>query len=358
MKKRILVVDDSLFMRRMIKDLIESDPQFEVVAMASNGKEAVQFNQTFQPDGITLDVEMPVMNGLEALKQIMESRPVPVIMLSSLTKTGQQVTIEAMLQGAVDYVAKPSGSLSLDIETVKLQLLTKLRAATQARLSIHSGVHINEWPSRTSKPKKEPVRGVGGTGAETLVCIGSSTGGPRALEQVLTRLPGSLQAPVIVVQHMPAHFTKTLAQRLNNASQLVIKEAEHGDILKKGTVYLAPGGWQMKLKKVSGEFCIELDDSPPVKGLKPCFDLFLESLVPYSLSIVYVVLTGMGSDGTKGLKVLKEGHVVHAIAESEDTAVIYGMPKAAIQTGLVDEVAGITEISDAILNQLTLSNQN
>lgn len=336
-------------MRRLLRDVIESDPSFEVVGVATNGREAILLNKTFQPDCMTLDVEMPVMNGLEALKEIMKTRPVPIIMVSSVTTDGQHATIEALLEGAVDYVAKPSGALSLDLDIIKDQLLTKLRTATLARLEHptdrSSTLHFSDSVKNTLLIDRESKI------YEKIVVIGASTGGPKALERVLSDLPDDLPAPVLVVQHMPANFTKTLAQRLNNAAKLKVKEAENGEYLKNGTVYVAPGGWQMQIKKAGEGLVVKLEDSEPIKGLKPCFDVLLDSLMPLNFSIVYTILTGMGSDGRNGLIALKKDHDVFAIAESEETATIFGMPKAAIQTGLIDQISALQVISREIVSQ-------
>ncbi len=331
-----------------MRDMIESDPTFEVVAVATNGREAVLKNETYQPDCLTLDVEMPVMNGLEALKEIMKTHPVPVIMVSSLTKDGEQATIDALLHGAVDYLAKPSGAISLDLEKIKEQLLAKLRTATLANLEKAVRAHGS---NQTSERDVTFQQEYGFKTDEKLIVIGSSTGGPRALECVISGLPKDLPAPVLIVQHMPANFTKTLAQRLNKSCAIKVKEAEDGERLKKGTVYLAPGGWQMKVEKLGETLAIKLEDSPPIKGLKPCFDILLESLLPIKRPIVFAILTGMGADGSRGLIALKKTHEVFAIAESEETATIFGMPKAAIQTGLVDQITRLPEVSKGIVNQ-------
>lgn len=348
-KIRVLIVDDSSFMRRMIRDLIVEDDQCEVVATASNGEEAIRLNQQLKPDCITMDVEMPIMNGLDALKVIMKEQPVPVIMLSNLTLTGRVTTIEAMMNGAVDYLPKPSGPLALDLNLVKDDLLTKIKSAVKAKLYPFQATATKVDAYSTQKKR-------GGIGAHPsvsqLVCIGSSTGGPKALHTVVSQLTDDLPAPVLIVQHMPAHFTTTLAARLNQLSKAAVKEAEQGEKLVNGTVYIAPGGSHMKVKNQGVDFFIELTDEPPIKGLKPCFDVLLDSLTDSRIPIVYAILTGMGTDGTKGLRQIKASQKVYAIAESEETAVIYGMPKSAVQSGLVDRSVPLNEIAPTIINQL------
>lgn len=347
---RVLVVDDSSFMRRLIRDLVESDPQFQIVGEASNGREAIEKNRELHPDVITLDVEMPIMNGMEALQKIMMENPVPVIMLSSLTKDGASMTIQALTLGAVDYVAKPSGTFPLDLESVQDDLLKKLKAAASSRpaAGVHIGVKIGD------KKKERRLRNNAlPLPINRLLCIGSSTGGPRALQTVLSALPKDLPVPVLVVQHMPAMFTASLAERLNNVSPLRVKEAEDGESLENGTVYIAPGGWHMQVEETSNRaYVIHLDASPPIKGLKPSFDRLLESVGPLQLPILYTILTGMGSDGTKGLKEIKEQTEVYALAESKETSIIYGMPRAAINSGHIDQVLDLHQIAPAIVNQL------
>lgn len=345
---RVLVVDDSSFMRRIIRDLIESDPQFQIAGEASNGKEAIEKNRALRPDVITLDVEMPIMNGMEALEKIMGEHPVPVIMLSNLTKDGTSMTIQALTLGAVDYVAKPSGSISLDLKTVQEELLQKLKTAAGARPATSP-----KWGQTTRVGTKEMAVKVATAPIRRFLCIGSSTGGPRALQTVLSALPKELPAPVLVVQHMPAMFTASLAERLNNVSSLRVKEAENGEKLMNGTVYLAPGGWHMRVEKTpENAYMIQLDPSPPIKGLRPSFDRLLESVGPLNLPILYTILTGMGSDGTKGLKDIKQQTDVYALAESKETAIIYGMPRAAINSGHIDQVLDLQKIAPAIVEQL------
>ncbi|HSU80465.1 MAG TPA: chemotaxis response regulator protein-glutamate methylesterase [Candidatus Angelobacter sp.] len=342
---RVLVVDDSSFMRKLIRDLIESDPQFQIVGEASNGREAIEKRRALNPDVITLDVEMPIMNGMDALQKIMAENPVPVIMLSSLTKDGTTMTVKALTLGAVDYVAKPTGAFPLDLNSVQEELIKKLKAVAgstpPASLLAREKTHFIKMESQES-----PI--------SRLLCIGSSTGGPRALQAVLSALPKELPVPVLVVQHMPALFTASLAERLNNVSPLRVKEAEDGEQLENGTVYIAQGGWHMQVKENPHKsYVIQLDASPPIKGLKPSFDRLLESLGPLKLPILYTILTGMGSDGTKGLKEIKQLTNVYALAESKETSIIYGMPKAAINSGLIDQVLDLHRIASAIVEQLT-----
>jgi two-component system, chemotaxis family, protein-glutamate methylesterase/glutaminase len=347
---RVLVVDDSSFMRRLIRDLVESDPQFQIVGEASNGQEAVEKNRELHPDVITLDVEMPIMNGMEALHKIMVENPVPVIMLSSLTKDGTFMTIQALTLGAIDYVAKPSGTFPLDLKTVQDDLLKKLKTAASSRPA--AGVYVGE---KTGDKKRESYarEKTLPLSITRLLCIGSSTGGPRALQTVLSALPKDLPVPVLVVQHMPALFTASLAERLNNVSPLRVKEAEQGEVLENGTVYIAPGGWHMQVEKTANNsYVIRLDSSPPIKGLKPSFDRLLESVAPLKLPLLYAILTGMGSDGTKGLKEIKENTAVYALAESKKTSIIYGMPRSAINSGHIDQVLDLNKIAPAIVDQL------
>ncbi|MFD0698365.1 chemotaxis response regulator protein-glutamate methylesterase [Paenibacillus sp. GCM10027628] len=340
----ILVVDDSVFMRKIISDLITENPQFKIVGTAKNGKEAIEQVKLLKPDALTMDVEMPEMNGLEALERIMAEQPTPVIMLSSLTQEGAAETIRALELGAVDFIRKPSGSISLDLYKVKQLLHEKLQIAVRAKpKSIHqaspsrlSQPPMTKSPVSMTKPpdtKTTPRSSGGGTQFEHLVAIGTSTGGPRALHQVISQIPAGFPAPILIVQHMPPNFTKSLAQRLNDISQIQVVEAGDGDILHTATAYVAPGGWHMTTYKDSSKvYKIRLTKEDPRSGHRPSVDVMFESLLLMSeLKRHAVLMTGMGSDGAKGMLSLKQSGAATTIAESEETCVVYGMPRAAIE---------------------------
>lgn len=358
-KIKVLVVDDSAFMRKMIQDFLTEHPLIEVIGTARNGEDALKKVKVLKPDVVTMDIEMPVLNGLDALQLIMKTSPVPVIMLSSTTQKGAENTFIAMQHGAIDFIAKPSGAISLDLHKVKEELVEKVLSASKANVKQLAKNHLYEKSTTTitkdcskieRKEQKIPTVHQKPLGKK-LVCIGTSTGGPRALQQVVTRLPENLDAPVFVVQHMPAGFTKSLANRLDSLSSCSVKEATDGEMAKKGTVYIAPGGFHLTVKDTGTSLKIHLDNiAPPKNGHRPSVDVMFESIsrIP-GYSKVAVIMTGMGADGSQGLIELKKTGHVTAIAESEETSIVYGMPKAAVATKLVDEIQNVEKIAETIL---------
>ena len=376
-KSKLLIVDDSAFMRKLISDFFHDHPSIEVIGTARNGKDAIKKIQQLQPDVVTMDVEMPEMNGLEALKEIMELCPVPVIMLSSETQNGAETTLTAMENGAVDFVAKPSGTISLDLHKVKEELIQKVQSAAGVSVSkLKKPIGAKEasknqqlkpeklQSSFTNKVLRQKV-GIENTNAiqiptewskatKKIVLIGTSTGGPRALQEVITRLPQTIDAPILIVQHMPKGFTKSLADRLNQLSNISVKEAENGDILMNGTAYIAPGGYHLRLVKKGSQFVIVLDQTePPRSGHRPSVDVMFEDVSHYNdFDKIAVIMTGMGADGSKGLMALKNTGKTIAIAESQETCIVYGMPKSAVETKLVDEIVVVEEIAETIMKYI------
>lgn len=351
---KVLVVDDSAFMRKIISDLIMEDPQFEVIGTAKNGREAVEKIRELRPDVVTMDVAMPVMNGLEALQIIMNENPIPIIMLSSMTGIGTLETIQALELGAVDFVRKPSGSISLDLHIVKECILDKLRIAVHAKVkALHRFSEITVTTGKVqpslrdtdtnAKAKVIPFQHV--------VAIGTSTGGPRALQTVLSGLPQNYSAPVLIVQHMPPNFTKSLAIRLDTYCSLHVVEAEDGMKVRAGIVYIAPGGWHMSMIRIqSDHFIIKLNKEEPRAGHRPSVDVLFESLIPLKdLQRHIIIMTGMGSDGARMMKNLKESGADTTIAESEETCIVYGMPRAAIELGGVDYILKQQDISNKLV---------
>lgn len=343
-KSKILVVDDSVFMRKIISDMIGEDGRFEVVDTAKNGLEAIEKAKNLRPDVITLDIEMPVMNGLEALKRIMAEQPVPVVMLSSLTEEGAEETIAALEIGAIDFVRKPSGSISLDLFKVKTLLLDKLAMAAQTRVARPQPAKPGEMFAAPAPRSPEAVKAKELTVKQSseridrLVAIGTSTGGPRALQKVISALPERFQAPVLVVQHMPPNFTKSLAMRLDATSAVKVVEAADGDRLRNGVVYIAPGGWHMIVKRDDSGYRICLTKEAPRGGHRPSVDMLFDSLLPFrELKRHIVLMTGMGSDGAKGMQALKQAGALSTIAESSETCVVYGMPRAAVELNCVTD---------------------
>ncbi|MBE8539205.1 chemotaxis-specific protein-glutamate methyltransferase CheB [Geoglobus acetivorans] len=340
---KVLVVDDSALIRRSVSELLSKENIDTITA--KNGLEAVEKTIQLKPDIIILDINMPVMDGLSALKLIMEKKPTPVIMFSSYTKEGAKETIEALKLGATDFVPKPDG-VAIDISEVKDELLAKVHAITKTPPNL----------IRLQKLKKIREGAVKGNWKEkdrdVAILIGSSTGGPSALEMVIPRLPDDLPAPVFVVQHMPPQFTKQLADRLNNISDISVKEAENNERVKDGVVYVAPGGYHMGVKKIMNVTRIKIIDGMLVNAVKPSVDVTAEYLAEvYGENTIGVILTGMGEDGARGLKRIRElgGYT---IASSEDTCVVFGMPKAAIEIGAINVVRPVYEIAEEIVRRL------
>jgi two-component system chemotaxis response regulator CheB len=335
---KVMIVDDSAFMRFTLAQQLGEHPAITVVGTASNGKEALKLIPTLQPDVITLDVEMPHMDGLTTLRHIMAEVPRPVIMFSSLTKEGAAETIRALMLGAVDFIPKPANRVA--IREVMEELISKILHAAKAKVRNLArrgpGVQSREHPAKSLSHyyRKTPV-----------ILIGSSTGGPGALSEVVPALPAGLPSPVLIVQHMPAGFTHSLSERLNSISKLDVKEAAPGDSLMIGQVLVAPGGFHMTLDENEK---IALNQKPPVHGVRPAIDVTLNSLIQrLGNNIVAVILTGMGSDGTHGASLLhSQGGYI--IAEHESTCVVWGMPRSVLEAGATDAVLPRPEIAAAI----------
>ncbi|WP_322922760.1 chemotaxis response regulator protein-glutamate methylesterase [Paenibacillus campi] len=472
---KVLVVDDSPFMRKIVSDLIEADPAFQVIATATNGLEATRKVLELKPDAVTMDVEMPEMNGLEALKIIMSQRPLPVIMLSGINEQGMRETIMALESGAFDFIRKPSVSNSQDIDEVGQQLRRQLHTAMQvlerrrkrseqkhvtpeqpqsvsAELDVQpqsppqalqtppvkpappavsgkrpaevavkpisppsslSGrvsrpvktedikkAKLDKLPTQTrptlagsdqrapgrpvpvspaelKQPKTPPVKPTAAPTSRTdtplpsmpatpvghtahtdrpvtaiskLVAVGCSTGGPRALKSFLERIPANFPAPIVIVQHMPPNFTRSLAQRLNSLSQINVVEGEHGMPLQPGTAYIAPGGYHMTVVKSQGGYRLQLTQDPPRNGHRPSVDTLFASIRPFNdLQRYAVIMTGMGSDGAREMKNLYDSGVIPTFAESEDTCVVYGMPRSAVELGCVNHLLPLPEIAPKLV---------
>lgn len=338
---RVMLVDDSAFARAVLTRLIDEAPDLEAVGHARDGHQALKMISDLDPDVITLDVMMPRMNGLTMLRQLMRDNPKPVVMISSLTKEGAHETIRALTYGAVDFVAKPDSQVN--IASIRDELLTKVRQAANAQL-------------RSYEKSKQPQKVAPTNGKQTprylrrkdkVIVIGSSTGGPRALNTVIPQMPGDVPAAVLIVQHMPPGFTKSLAERLNESSRMHIKLAEAGDQLKAGLGLVAPGGHHMVVDR-SGQ--IQLKNTPPIHGVRPAVDATLMSVAQhYQEKTVAVILTGMGSDGTNGAGLVRAagGQV---ITEDEKTCVVWGMPRSVSEAGYSNISAPIDEVSSEILN--------
>jgi two-component system chemotaxis response regulator CheB len=359
-KIKVLVADDSAFMRKLIQDILLTSNKIEIAGTARNGRDAIEKTIKLKPDVVTLDVEMPVINGIDALKMIMEESPVPVVMFSSTTTEGAENTILAIQNGAIDFIAKTSGTISFDLEKISDEIINKVLAASKANISGISRIQQgkNLFSTESSNSSKIELHSTGvkyhkiswGKSAKKIVCIGTSTGGPRALQAVLSKLPALIPAPILIVQHMPPGFTRSLANRLNSLSKLIVKEAEEGEVLVNGTAYIAPGGYHLRVKKRGDYLTAELDQSEMRNGLRPSVDIMFESIsqIPGYAKVV-VIMTGMGTDGMEGLTTLHRSGPIKAIAESKETSIVFGMPKAAISTHLIDEVQNVDDIAETIL---------
>ncbi|MDP3480027.1 MAG: chemotaxis response regulator protein-glutamate methylesterase [Desulfoprunum sp.] len=368
---RVLVVDDTIVYRTAISDIIKEIPGVELVGVAHNGKIALSKIETLKPDILTLDIEMPVMNGIEVLAEIQKNYPgIGAIMLSTLTADGSEMTMRALELGAFDFILKPQSTSAaegkLEIKR-KLQPMLEAFAKSKTAPNMLSRKVLPARPQpmlrslnigqaaaeKKGTPFKTPVSGLK-RGKSEIVTIGISTGGPNALTQMLPRLPGDLGVPVVIVQHMPPVFTKSLASSLDKKCALTVKEAEEGEAIQPNVVYIAPGGKQMKLvASADGKNrCIKLTNDPPENSCKPSVDYLFRSVGDYYVGrTTAVIMTGMGSDGTKGLAVLKEKGA-YIIGQDEATCVVYGMPKAPADLGYIHVVAPLNKIADEIVKSV------
>ena len=331
-------------MRKLIAEIIESSGAFHVVGTAVDGVEALQKIRTLKPDIVTLDIEMPRLNGLQALEQIMAEMPRPVVMLSAAgSELGNAMTLRALERGALEFVRKPSGPVSIDLSIVRVQLMSALEAARAMNMG---GMRTSPPPAAARHP--EPVQRKSPDAATRVVAIAASTGGPRALAEIIPRLPEDLGAAVVIVQHMPGEFTKLLAERLRAMSSLWIAEAMNGKLLRENRVYIAPGGYHMTLRGEPGNASISLDESPTMWGVRPAADpLFFSVASTFGPASIGVVLTGMGRDGAEGLRRIREAGG-RAIVQDRDSSIIYGMPQAALAAAGTDKIAKLNDIAPLI----------
>jgi len=345
MPVRVVVVDDSGFFRRRVTEMLNADPGIEVIGSASNGQEGVDMVVQLKPDVVTMDIEMPVLDGISAVRKIMSVRPTPVLMFSSLTHEGAQATLEALEAGAVDFLPKRFEDISQDHNEAKQLLCQRVRALGQRGLRSSAAVAARPAPSKpvNGTPVIASGRAAGKTNYK-LVAIGTSTGGPVALQQVLTKLPADFPMPLVLVQHMPASFTPTFAQRLNQLCAITVKEAADGEELKPGTALLAPGGRQMIIEQRNGVAVVRIQDSEPGQNYKPSVDTTFGSLArAMPGQVLGIILTGMGADGREGSRLLKQGGAT-IWAQDEQSCVIYGMPMAVVEAGLADQVLSLSDI--------------
>ena len=393
MKKKILIVDDSALMRRVLCDIINSDDRFEVADMAIDGAEGFKLIVAHNYDAVVLDVYMPRMTGLDMLREMQKSNVhANVMMASTTTAEGARETLDALELGAIDFIKKPEnvadarhtefrerflGILEVVANSRASFRRTPTASATDGKRTFSTRYDVNFHTKGESDIKRLENAGISRTGratgstfekpavnislrnhssvaGEKIVAIASSTGGPRALQDVIPKLPANLNAPVLLVQHMPKGFTKSLAERLDDISPIKVSEAVEGESIEKGHVYIAPGGKHMKLrKKPGGSYVIVLSDEPAREGVKPCANYMYESLMDSDYAeITCAVLTGMGQDGTVGIKALETKKKIYCVAQDEDTSTVYGMPKAIAMTGLCNSVVPLLSVADQIIKNV------
>lgn len=345
----VLVVDDSAFMRKLVSEMIDASAEFRVIGTARNGLEALKKIHALDPDLVTLDIEMPELDGIGALGYIMSETPRPVVMLSgAASESGRDPAIRALELGAVDFVKKPGGPISLDLDRVRDRLLDALRASREVNLRGMPMLSRRGEPAMAGR-----VVSGGGSWATRAVAIAASTGGPRALADLIPALRTDLDAAVLIVQHMPAGFTKSLADRLDLHSRLSVAEACDGERVVHNRVYLAPGGQHMRVRVQGGVPVISLDSSPPVWGVRPSADPLFKSVADvFGAAAIGVVLTGMGRDGAEGMRAIHEAGGV-GVAQDKATSIIYGMPHAALLAGGIDQVLPLHAIAGAVTDLLT-----
>jgi two-component system chemotaxis response regulator CheB len=360
---RVLVVDDSSFFRRRVTEMLESDPRIKVIGTAENGSEAVQKSSRLKPDVVTMDIEMPMMDGITATKRILAAQHVSILMFSSLTTEGAQATLDALEAGAVDFLPKRFEDISTDKEVAKRQLCEKVITVAR-QMAKRMGYHPPAGHWSQSRISGQPAGQTGHTrlnpgarptvsqhghvttkkGQFKLVLIGTSTGGPVALQKVLTQVPKDFAAPIVLVQHMPGSFTTAFAQRLNSMCGIEVREAQDGDELKPGLALLAPGGMQMEVERRVGKMIVRIKEAQAGQNYKPCVDITFRSAVKIEpLKTLAIILTGMGADGCEGCKALKAGGAT-VWAQNEQTSVVYGMPAAVVEAGVADSVLAIDDI--------------
>jgi two-component system chemotaxis response regulator CheB len=363
---KVLVVDDSGVMVKLLSEIINNDPALHVVGTASHGYDAVQKTQALHPDVITMDVNMPRMNGLKAVEHIMSTTPTPIIMISSLTQKGAEATLQALDLGAIDFVSKPSGYVSLDIGDLSTEIIAKIKLAAK--------IHVVRTVKR-SKPILPNLRNVE-KGRRThdqipdwsrifhstkkrhcynkIIAIGCSTGGPSALNEVLKKIPADFPAPILVVQHMPEKFTEKLAELLDHRIALHVVEAKEGMAIQRGIVYIAPGSYHMKIL-ANRTISLQQEDSTSIPC--PSVDIMMKSAAEvFGKRVIGVILTGMGNDGVAGMNAIKDVKGI-TIAQDEETSLVFGMPKVAIESGCIDSIVPLSLVSDEIMNSIRERNE-
>jgi two-component system chemotaxis response regulator CheB len=341
-KVRVLVVDDSALMRQLLSSMMQSDPDIEVVGAAPDPLVARQMIKDLNPDVVTLDVEMPNMDGISFLEKIMKLRPMPVLMISSLTQEGAEATLQALELGAVDYIAKPKVDLQQGLAEKQVEIVEKVKIAAKAR--------VRSRASATARAAAPAMARAGFSTTERIVAIGASTGGVEALREVLCGLPADSPA-VVVTQHMQAGFTTRFAERLNTLAQVTVQEAADGQRILPGHVYIAPGNWHLEVVRTGANYTCRLNDGPAVSGHRPSVDVLFRSVATSARgNAIGVILTGMGKDGAEGLKQMRAAGAA-TIGQNEATCIVYGMPKAAATLGATQVELPIEKVAAAVLDR-------
>lgn len=346
---RVLVVDDSALMRKMIPQLLQQDPDIEVVGTAMDGLFALKKMGELQPDVVTLDIDMPRMDGIETLRRIMAEFGTPTVMVSSLSKQDAELTFQALEIGAFDYVTKPQDAISVHIAEIGTELIAKVKAARENPLARLRKVRTGILPKLRQKPAPSMPK----TDAERVLAIGISTGGPNALSELLPRIPRNFPAAILIVQHMPAGFTEMFASRLDSLSSVEVREAREGDQVQPGRVLIAPGNRHLKVKRMPRGAITVLSDAPPVSGHRPSADVLFRSVAAeYGEQATGLIMTGMGYDGADGIGEIK-ARGGRTIAQEGSSCVVYGMPKSAIERGHISDVVPLEELDGFLINHFS-----
>ena len=349
--KKILIIDDSALMRTVLSDIINSDSRFQVVDKAKDGIEGLDLLKKNTYDAVVLDINMPRMDGITMLKEVQKQKIKAKIMMASTdTKEGAKITMDCLDLGALDFVHKPDRASECRGEDFTKQFINTLAAVADSKAPMPARTFSIEEARESRKVVELVSKSASKITGNRIVAIASSTGGPRALQSVIPKLPKNLKTPVVLVQHMPEGFTASLAERLDSLSEVKVKEAAEGDVLTAGTVYISKGGKHMHIVKSGGKYTIHYMDGPTREGVRPCANFMYESLMDSDYDeVCCVVLTGMGADGTEGIKNLKTKKKVFVIGQEESTCTVYGMPKAVATAGLVDQVVKLENVAQEII---------